>query len=527
MCCQTVGQTVLRYGAVNEIQTMSDAERYIQVILPLKLSWEPWYRLRPSDRDLVTGTRVRVNLAGRDYVAVVCAVSGSPDIDTKRVKPIVAVEDALELISEAELRYWRFLSEYYLCTIGEVYKYVYPSTKTAVEAKRANRKGAGAGIPDKPRLSPECKEAVRNVLDAFVSGKPVFLDAPRRHRHPIFDELARRTMESGKDVLILRPGTARISYVAQRELAKAVRGPVPVLIDGCRNDIFLPFSKLGLVIVDDEHDPSYKQSGIAPRYNARDAAIALASQHNSDVLLVSSTPSFETLFNVESGRFEDAGHHFPAQFSEMQVIGTGAEYNKNGMVGPLSRKLIARLESVEGKKLLITPWDLEGPLKYKKLKVVKLSKAFAENLGSYALVAFINAEAMISKNDFRADERMLQLVMRLQLETTGELIVQTRDTRHPVFSKDHVRYVRQLMEERHQFGYPPFTRMVDIRIADNNEARMAKMTSELSSLLGGSMRILLPKNRDLPSKKQELFSTVCLFETEKRYHSHISIDVDP
>lgn len=75
------------------------------------------------------------------------------------------------------------------------------------------------------------------------------------------------------------------------------------LVLGARSSIFLPFSRLGLVIVDEEHDPSYKQQDPAPRYNGRDAAIVLAAGHGGKVLLGSATPSLESYTNARQGRY--------------------------------------------------------------------------------------------------------------------------------------------------------------------------------------------------------------------------------
>ncbi|MFM8432799.1 MAG: primosomal protein N', partial [Bacteroidota bacterium] len=77
----------------------------------------------------------------------------------------------------------------------------------------------------------------------------------------------------------------------------------PLVILGARSALFLPFKDLGLVIVDEEHDASYKQMDPAPRYNARDAAIMLARQQGAKVVLGSATPSVESYFNAEQGRF--------------------------------------------------------------------------------------------------------------------------------------------------------------------------------------------------------------------------------
>ncbi|MDE5749593.1 MAG: primosomal protein N', partial [Duncaniella sp.] len=77
----------------------------------------------------------------------------------------------------------------------------------------------------------------------------------------------------------------------------------PCVVIGARSAVFLPFASLGLVIVDEEHETSYKQQDPAPRYNGRDAAIVLASMHGAKTLLGSATPSVETYHKAETGRF--------------------------------------------------------------------------------------------------------------------------------------------------------------------------------------------------------------------------------
>ena len=108
--------------------------QYIKVILPLKLAWEPCYRISEEVR---TGARVSVTFAGRKYIGVVSETGVSPEVDPDRVLPVNAVERHMEPIGEKELALWRFMADYYLCTIGEVYKMAYPAVKTAGEEVRA------------------------------------------------------------------------------------------------------------------------------------------------------------------------------------------------------------------------------------------------------------------------------------------------------------------------------------------------------------------------------------------------------
>src|SRR5690606_4709987 len=72
---------------------------------------------------------------------------------------------------------------------------------------------------------------------------------------------------------------------------------------GVRSSVFLPFDNLGLIIVDEEHDASYKQQEPAPRYNARDAALMMANIHHAKVVLGSATPSIETFYHAITGKY--------------------------------------------------------------------------------------------------------------------------------------------------------------------------------------------------------------------------------
>lgn len=108
-----------------------DGQTFIKVILPLKLSWEPYYLT--SEPDVRPGMRARVAFAGKEYIAVISEVSVTPELSTDRVKEITRLERHLPIIDGKEISLWRFISEYYLCTIGEVYRTAYPSMKSSAE----------------------------------------------------------------------------------------------------------------------------------------------------------------------------------------------------------------------------------------------------------------------------------------------------------------------------------------------------------------------------------------------------------
>ncbi len=115
------------------------------------------------------------------------------------------------------------------------------------------------------------------------------------------------------------------------------------IVIGARSSLFLPFSNLGLIIVDEEHEQTFKQQDPSPRYHARDAAIVLAQSQNAKVLLGSATPSIETYFNAQSGKFgmisikERFGK---ASLPDVELVDLKENYFKKRMKGHFSVTLI-------------------------------------------------------------------------------------------------------------------------------------------------------------------------------------------
>lgn len=728
-------------------------ERFIQVILPLRLSWEPFYRC-PGGSAPAPGTRVRVNFAGKEYVGVVSAArEEAVDADgmpVKGVKPVEGLAEGLDPVTEEEIELWRQVADYYLCTVGEVYKAAYPAGRVSRELskpKKKKRKPAPgeASAGGEIQLSEAQRQAYSGITGIFKERKPVLLHGVTGSgKTEIYLKLAEETLARGKNVLYLVPEIAlgkqledRLEGIfpkellvchsgetmaRRREVAAAIRngpdgsagsgteaggkaaagvGPGKTAADagsekaaadegghentaavagpdkasgrgwylalGTRSALFLPHRNLGLVIVDEEHDSSYKQDSPAPRYNGRDTAIMLAGIHRADVLLGSATPSLESLYNCSAGRF---GHvsltkrYFDAADSDVELIDTIAERRKNGMVGSFSRKLIERIggclgrheqvvllrerrafspvvqckecghipkcsrcnvtlslhKRADGSGKLVCHYcgrvreyagtcpecggvlvpmgagtqkiEEEVQQLFPEARIERLDSDSAQNrryetevirrfakgevdiligtriiakgfdFSGLKLVAVLQADSILGLQDFRADERGFQLLeqFRGRCGRRGEkglFVVQTSQPDHPVYKElcgeiTNKDLQADLLEQRKDFCYPPYSRVVGVTVKDWNLSRIELMSRGLGAVLRAEvsgaaavegpcapaidkvsgrhirhLRVMLRKDRTLKGCKAALAAAVERFEKDRRYAGHIALDVDP
>lgn len=129
------------------------------------------------------------------------------------------------------------------------------------------------------------------------------------------------------------------------------------LIIGARSSIFLPFHNLGLIVVDEEHEQSFKQFDPAPRYHARDAAIVLAKQHQANVVLGSATPSLESFFNAKQDKYglvEVLYRHNNVMLPDIELIDIKDKYKRKKMTGHFSDRLLEEIkEAIENQEQVI------------------------------------------------------------------------------------------------------------------------------------------------------------------------------
>ena len=133
--------------------------------------------------------------------------------------------------------------------------------------------------------------------------------------------------------------------VWQQVLAES---PKAQIVIGARSALFLPFSNLGLVIVDEEHEQTFKQVDPSPRYHARDASIVLANSFKAKVVLGSATPSIETYFNAQSGKYglvEISERYGNVRMPEIELVDLKDKYFRKKMSGHFSDTLIEEITS--------------------------------------------------------------------------------------------------------------------------------------------------------------------------------------
>lgn len=179
---------------------------------------------------------------------------------------------------------------------------------------------------DLPSLTPAQSESAEQIESLFIEHDVVLLHGVTGSgKTELYINRIASTLAKGEDVLFLLPEIALTSQLIKRlercfgqrviayhskfsdrrraEIYHRVAREGGNLIVGVRSSIFLPFNDLGLVVVDEEHDTSFKQAEPSPRYHARDCAIMVAREHGAKVLLGSATPSIESYSNATGGKY--------------------------------------------------------------------------------------------------------------------------------------------------------------------------------------------------------------------------------
>lgn len=500
-------------------------------------------------------------------------------------------------------------------------------------------------------LNPLQTRAFEEIKRGFAEKSVVLLHGVTSSgKTEIYIHLIAETLRMGKQALFLVPEIALTTQLANR-LARVFGNKLGVyhskfsdnerveiwnsllrdgdvrVVLGVRSSIFLPFSNLGLVIVDEEHDGSYKQQEPAPRYNARNAAIMMAAMFKAKTLLGSATPSVESYYNASTGKYalvKLMSRYADISLPKIEIADIGTLRRKKLMNGEISPQLAAHAQKaledggqvilfrnrrgfapvVECKECAWVPKckNCDVSLTYHKhtgrltchycgyseampkrcpacnskdletfgtgtehieeeaaekfagygilrmdLDTTRSRKAYVDiieafekrrsqiligtqmvtkglDFGGVRVVGILGADTMLNFPDFRAHERGFQLMEQVagragRQGAQGVVVIQTAQPQHPVIVQvahhDYDAMYAMQIEERKLFGYPPFSRLIDVYLKGGVEADVDRAARIYAARLRGifGSRVLGP---DVPAvaRIQTMFIRKILLKIE-------------
>lgn len=425
--------------------------------MPLALADSYTYRL-PADCPVnpQLGLRVLVPLGKKKiHTGIITRIYPAPD-DLPRdfeLKEIFCFLDDYPLVTPLQLQFWRWMADYYMCTIGEVMRAALPaalkpesetritlnpdfmaagqlpslqqrildllldgkpksideiaksldvrtllpsinvllslgaiSVEENVHIPKRKAKKAAAEEPSVlspvATLNPAQEQALNEINASFANhGVTLLHGVTSSGKTEVYIHLIREHISRGEQVLYLVPEIALTTQLTDRlrrvfgdrlgiyhsrltdrervDMYKdALHHEKADVIIGVRSALFLPFRDLGLVIIDEEHDPSYKQQDPAPRYHARSAAIILASLFHAKTLLGTATPAIETYHNALSGKFglvRMTERYRGLSLPDIHIIDLKEQYHRKEMYGHFADPLhlAMKTELSKGKQVIL------------------------------------------------------------------------------------------------------------------------------------------------------------------------------
>ena len=411
----------------------------------------------------------------KTYTALCVEVTDKkPNIGVKNIKCIYSVLDDMPMLLPQQLKLWQWMADYYMCTLGDIYKAALPAGLKAEDGYRPKTETyvgltekfhdemalnialdmvsryekqqkalagylelshwaemSGTAIPDDIKeitqtelcnvthcttptvkslvkrgileiyqkevgrlntdgeftpqnaklLNEAQQEAYNQVLMQFMKKNVVLLHGVTSSgKTEIYIHLILKALQDHKQVLFLLPEIALTVQIMERlqrvfgsrlgiyhskysdaervEIWKKQVSTCPYdIIIGARSAALLPFKNLGLVIIDEEHETSYKQQDPAPRYHARSAAIMLASMYGAKTLLGSATPCMETYTNAKNGKFGYVRldkRYKDIALPKIEVVDVKDMTRRKMMKGPFSPRLLEAIqESLDNNKQVI------------------------------------------------------------------------------------------------------------------------------------------------------------------------------
>lgn len=351
--------------------------KYIDVILPLAIRDCYTYSIPDGLSLPAPGTHVEVPLMKKKIRGIVlCEHTESISAEwQEKIRPIIAIFENAPVVSHEQLALWQWISSYYMCTLGEVMAAALPEgldKRLANPPKRRRTTIAPYSGPIEPAhpLTPAQQKSADECETFWNTGKDIVLlnGVTSSGKTDIYIHLIQAQLDAGKNVLYLVPEIAlttqlttrlqtifgdkltvyhsRFTDAEREQLYYAAAKTEPHVVIGARSAVFLPIPNIGLVIIDEEHEPSYKQAEPAPRYHARNAAIMLAKEHGARVLLGTATPSLESFYLAQKGIYglvQLTERFGGVELPEIKLIDLKSQYTRKEMYGHFSDPLVERI----------------------------------------------------------------------------------------------------------------------------------------------------------------------------------------
>lgn len=597
------------------------AQRIVHVALsvPLRRCYDyccPVTKDTPSLR----GMRVKVPFGKQERIGIVISESTQSLLPSDQLKNVLSVLDDSPILPELSVQFIEKIARYYHHPIGEVAFTGLPQRLRQGKDLSTYKPMTNTPVPttEMLELNAEQQQAVTQICDKLQSFHPFLLDGiTGSGKTEVYLVVAASLLSQNKQLLVLVPeisltpqtllrfqqrfGAQVLCFHSDMTPAQrfntwmTVRSGKPLIVVGTRSALFLPFTALGAIICDEEHDPSFKQQE-GFRYSARDSSVLRAQLNQCPVILGSATPSFESLYNSQIQKYTHlklTQRATQAQLPKMHVL----DVKHQRLSGGLSSELISRIKThleKKGQVLLfinrrgfsptlmcfgcgwmaqcnhcdarltyhhqkrrclchhclaemaaptvcpscasseINPIGygterLEDTLtqQFPDHKVARIDSDATQKVGSLellldqatkheahiligtqmlakghhfphlTLVAIVDADLGLFSVDFRAIEKMAQLIIQVagragRVHQAGEVVIQTFHPEHPllqnILAQDYAALSETLLKERASLQLPPYAYMAMIRAQANDPTLGQRFLKEIQQRLKAQPR---------------------------------------
>lgn len=350
---------------------------YVQVAVPCPLRRLFDYQLPANlTHEITPGCRVRVPWRNGHKIGIVISSSTSTNLPKDKIKDVTEVIDHEPIIDRQVMQLCKFASDYYQYGLGEVIQNALPKRlrldKPLLDLEKEAKKFEVPELtPEQAlELSPEQQAAVTAIQQAENDYQCFLLQGVTGSgKTEVYLQALQQLLRAGKQALLLVPEislTPQTIRRVERRFGKPVqpihsgmtekqrllgwqkaKEGIADIVIGTRSALFTPFKDLGLIIIDEEHDLSFKQQD-GFRYSARDLAIYRAKQLKIPLVLGSATPALESLYNVQQGRYQKlllsqrAGNAKPPT---PQLIDLKADKAQHGLTATALKEVRKTLEA--------------------------------------------------------------------------------------------------------------------------------------------------------------------------------------